>query len=378
MGDTSVIEQLGIDPKILDSKKEQTTKKVEYVRSYVEKWLWVWVTNPNTKSITFIDAMANAGIYKDGDLCTAAEVAKLFGRFAKEHPGITFRLYINEIDQARLEACVKICGSFIPDECANVAIVYANMDVNAFLHEAATTNKVPYGPGNAVLLFVDPYDMGTVHYGPLREFISTRYCELLFNYFSSDLNRNGDEERVQRIVKCFDGLDIPTNADAGDAIADALRVGSMKYVFSYPFRIMSNRELYQIIFVSPHPAGLAKLKDALWDVFHGAAYHRNSRPAQAVQASLFDTGLLDSVTAASYATDAQEMLLETFSGKSEVSYGAIATYLLERTMMRDGQFIDNVLRPLVKDGRIRKDGKVGKTNFKRDTFTFPGIDSSTL
>ena len=378
MGDTSVIEQLGIDPKILDSKKEQTTKKVEYVRAYVEKWLWVWVAGPNTKSVTFIDAMANAGIYKDGDLCTVAEVAKLFGDFAKEHPQITFRLYINEINKARMESCVRVCETFIPDECSNVTIVYANMDVNAFLNEAATTNKVPKGPGNAVLLFVDPYDMGTVHYGPLREFISTRYCELLFNYFSSDLNRNSDEARVQRIVKCFDGLDIPTNADAGDAIADALRVGSMKYVFSYPFRIMSNRELYQIIFVTPHPAGLAKLKEALWDVFHGAAYHRNARPSQAAQVTLFDTGLLDSVTAASYATDAQEMLLEAFAGKSGVGYDAIATYLLERTMMKDGQFINHVLKPLVKGQRLKKDGKVGNANYKRDTFTFPAVDNSTL
>ena len=375
MNGTELIKQLDINPKILDTKKEQTAKKIEYVRSYVEKWLWVWVKNPDTKSITFIDAMANAGVYKDGGLCTAAEVARLFGQFAKKYPRIMFKLYINDNDKARIEACVKVCCSLIPEELPNAHVVYANRDVNDFLHEAATTKKVPSGPGNAILIFVDPYDMGTVHYGPLREFISSRYCELLFNYFSSDLNRNSDEMRVQRIVNCFDGLEIPTNSNSGEVIANALRVGHMKYVFSYPFRIMSNRELYQIIFVTPHRAGLSKLKDALWDVFHGAEFHRNSRPSQAAQASLFDDGLLDDFVAASYASDAQEILLETFAGKNCVGYQTIETCLLERTMMRSGQFITHVLRPLVKDGRLSKDGKVGKLNYKNDTFTFPNLNN---
>lgn len=375
---TNIIKQLGIDPQILDPKKEQTTKKIEYVSTYVENWLWVWVNCSNIRSITFIDAMANAGVYEDGDLCTAAEVVKLFCGFAKKHPKISFRLLINDINLARIQSCVKVCEFLIPNDCTNVTVMHKNMDVNAFLRDAASSNDVPYGSGNAILLFVDPYNMGTVHLNPLREFIKRHYCELLFNYFSSDLNRNRDTDRVQRIFDCFDGIDIPEDVDVHHAFAEALRIGSMKHVFSYSFRNMSNSEIYQIVFVTPHQKGLAKLKEALWEVFHGAAYHRNSRPVQAEQPSLFDMETLDSSAAEGYATDAKERLLEAFAGRSGVDYETIATYLLERTMMKEGQFINYVLRPLVRDGRLRKDGIVIASNFKKDTYTFPSLENLSL
>ena len=41
MGDVDYIKELSIDTSILEGKKDQTTKKIAYVRSYVEKWLLV-------------------------------------------------------------------------------------------------------------------------------------------------------------------------------------------------------------------------------------------------------------------------------------------------------------------------------------------------
>lgn len=367
-----VIEDLSIDARILENKKEQTTKKVEYVKAYVEEWLRVWLPQNETKSITFIDAMSNAGVYKDGDFCTIAEVAKLFGTYAESHSRISFQLYLNDSNKKRVSTCVDVCSYLIPDGCKNVDIIYANEDVNQFLHEAATTSVIPHGKGNAILLFVDPYDMGTVHLKYIREFIQSRYCDLLFNHFSSDLTRNKND---QRIVNCFDGLDIPTDADVGEAIANALRIGRMKYVFSYPFRIVSNTELYQIIFVTPHIEGMRKIKIALWDTFHGVAYHRNARVPETIQGRLFSDEEIEDSTALGYATDAQELLVDHYSGQHNVTYEEIATFLLERTMLRDGQFINLVLKPLIKNGRAIKDGKVRSGNYKGDSYSFPETQS---
>lgn len=146
------IAELDINTSILEDKKDQTTKKIEYVRSYVERWLFVWIKQRSTKSVTFIDAMCNAGIYADGGLGTAAEVAKLFAAFAKRYPSIHFHLYINDQDKDRVEMCGKLCDYLLADANKNVAVHRAGLEVNDFLRKAATTNVIPRGHGNAVLL----------------------------------------------------------------------------------------------------------------------------------------------------------------------------------------------------------------------------------
>lgn len=367
----SLIDELGIDRKILEPKKQQTTKKIEYVRAYVEDWLFVMCANPDIKTITFIDAMCNCGIYQDGDLGTAGEVCRLFVKFGKWHPNIKFYLYLNDKKIERVDCCTEVCCSLIYPSCRNVNIVHANLDVNDFLLEAATTAKVPSGFGNAVLLFVDPYNARTVHLDSLVAFIRSRYCEVLFTWFSSDPRRNQESEAI---ADCLDGLTIPPGADAGEMVADKLRTGKMKYVFRYAFRTVTNVELYQIIFVTPSARGLEKLKEALWSTFHGAAYHKNMPPQLAGQPTLFSEKDFEKSNAEGYAGDAKIRLFEEFGGMGGVSYQSIQAFVLEQTMLREGQILDLLIKPLVKSGLIKKDGKVSRRNYKGDTYTFVELE----
>lgn len=369
MGDVDYIKELSIDTSILEGKKDQTTKKIAYVRSYVEKWLLVWVNQPNIRSVTFIDAMCNAGIYEDGGLGTAAEVSKLFASFAKQHPSIHFYLYINDQDAKRVETCGNLCEYLAADANKNVSVYWADLEVNDFLRKAATTNVIPGGYGNAVLLFVDPYNARTVHLTAMTDFIRSRYSEILFNWFSSDLTRNKND---QEIIDCFDGLDIPQDKTAARAIADALKVKPMKLAFSFAFRNKMNAELYQIIFVTPSPKGLEKLKDALWEVFHGAQYHRNPRLPAGVQTSLFPESEFEDSVAAEYSYDARADLVEAFSGQNNVPFTKIETFVLEETMLKASHVLTYVLKPLIETGQVKKDGTTKRSNnYKADTYTFP-------
>jgi three-Cys-motif partner protein len=370
LGKRNLIAELDLDKKLLDDKHEQTSKKIEYVTSYVEKWLYVMAERTQTTSISFIDAMCNAGIYSDGSLGTAGKVCELFAKFGKRFPRIQFRLYVNDTSEERVKACVDVCNCLVPNSCKNLTIVYANLDVNEFLEEAAETDKVPKGIGNAVLLFVDPYNARTVHLESMKKFIRSRYCEVLFNWFSSDRTRNRGD---RAIANCLDGLEVSDDEDVGQAIANELRIGSMKYVFRYAFRISTNVELYQIIFITPHEKGLEKLKGALWDTFHGAAYHRNKPAAFSLQPSLFGPTEFEKSSAESYAYEVIDELGDSFSGKKSVTYREIEIFILEQTMLRDGQLIKLVLRPMVKSNRLIKDGKVDSRNYKEDTFSFPMV-----
>lgn len=92
----------------LDDKKMQTSYKIQYVSNYVKKWLYVVVNVPENKKINFIDAMCNAGIYKDGDFGTAIKVLELFNEVAVFHPDKVFNLILNDKSEERLEIIKKL------------------------------------------------------------------------------------------------------------------------------------------------------------------------------------------------------------------------------------------------------------------------------
>ena len=73
-----LINELQINKKLLDDKKQQTEYKIRYIVEYIRLWLIISSEREGIKNINFIDCMCNAGIYADGDLGTAIEVLLLF------------------------------------------------------------------------------------------------------------------------------------------------------------------------------------------------------------------------------------------------------------------------------------------------------------
>lgn len=361
---------LHIDARLLDEQKEQTAKKIEYVTNYVEEWLYVWSNESHIHSISFIDSMTNAGIYKNGVFGTAVEVYKLFCVFAKNNPTIKYKLFINDINKERIVICKKVLNYICSSKPSNLEVIEANKDVNRFLQEEANSGIIPRGYGNAVLLFVDPYDARTVHLNSVRSFVESRYCEVLFNWFSSDYTRNKKMENYEAIRDCFDGLEITNEEDPAEAISSALKVGDIKYVFSYPFRISTNIELYQIVFLTPNSKGLEKLKDALWKTFKGAEYHRNKSKNKIGQTSMFDLEEGKNLLADIYSEDARRKLLVAFRGKMNVSYEELVVFIMERTMLRRNHVLTYVVKPLIADGKLKKDGRVNNKTFIKDTYSF--------
>lgn len=370
MNYSELITSLAIDPSCLEDKKEQTTKKLEYVSAYVREWLHVAI-GAKAKHIVFIDAMSNAGIYKDGQLGTAALVSKAFSQLAVDYPSVDYRIYINDASKSRAEACERICRKISAGNHGNIAIEADSMDVNDYLKKLVTSKKIPQGKGAFVLLFVDPYNAGTVHLNAVRYFIRHVYADVLFNWFSSDYVRN---RKDPRIFSCFDGLSISEGADSGELVAEALRCGHIQYVFRYSFHTSTNTELYQIIFLTPHVRGLEKNKDALWGVFGGRNYHRNSR--QPSQLSMFPDAELSKSNAEHHSAEAQQLLLEKFAGLACVPYSSISLFLLETSMLKEGQILSGALKPLIREGLVRKLDMVSPRDYKKDSYSFENVGES--
>lgn len=365
-------EKLGIDVSLLDDKKEQTTYKIKYVRRYVMQWALVEVNRKEIQQINFIDCMCNAGVYKDGDACTALEVIGVFDELSKRFPYKKFVVYLNDINAKRIEIFGKIYQEYVvPQKNKNLMVFAKNKDVNDYLDmiEASSQNKrglFAYGKCN--LIYADPYNFGTVQIAKLHDNLEHNYCELLFNFFTSDFNRNKKQDHG-RIQRCLGDLKPQDKKQVVDDVVKTLKVGKIKYVYLYSFRTSTNAEMYQILYATPSLKGLKVLKDCIWDVFNGEEYHRNHYDNG--QLSMFTTEDIKMLNLQEYELDAQKIVYEAFKGQT-VPFVKIEKKILLETILKASQIQKHVLKPLISEGKVQKCGydDVRKSNFSEDYYTF--------
>ncbi len=366
-----LIDEQIVDSKYLDSKKQQTDSKIKYVSSYVHQWLLVNENRAEINKIVFIDCMSNAGMYMDGDLGTSMLILQQFIVSANRHPEKQYCLLINDYKKTKIDICDRVVERIkkyknIPE---NIIVEKKNEDVNVFLQDHLFLNQYIKGYGIATILFVDPFDFGTVKISLLSDIASKYYCEIIFNLFTSDYVRNGIDERTRQ---CIDNYSINDKEELVKYIKTSLKVGRMKYTFAYRFDTVKNTELYQIIFATPSITGLIKLKDVLWDVFDGRIKHRNNEIPTG-QISLFTDIETKDQQAQHYANEAKRILKNHYCGET-VNYGEIMIFVIENTMMKEGQILNYIIKPLLKEGAIKKTGCVSAKNYKKDSYMFASKD----
>lgn len=367
--------------KILDDKKPQTTNKIKFISIYVKNWLFVWSNSPSIDGINFIDCMCNAGIYRDGDVGTSIEVLKLFIDSAAIHTGKSYNLFFNDVDAKRITVLKDVIKHIYVKNLPNLNIYICNKDVNIYLQNLTKDSK-RFQYKQAILLFVDPYDFGTVHIPTLRGFCEKYYCELLFNLFTSDWVRNRNNEVDSRIDAVIDDPHavIRNKQELVDYIVFNLKVGHMRLGFNYEFRTETNTELYQIIYLTPKERGLEKLKDSLWETFRGASYYRNpSKKSCPGQMSLLTPEIeeqLDRDYESHIITCNAELakkIITSLQSKHHVSYENIAIPILEKTMLKKSHLIKHVFQPFITEGLLIKlNESVRKNNYTEDFYDIRG------
>lgn len=356
----------------LTKKHEQTDKKIAYIKAYVVIWMKVMSSQAKNEYITFIDSMCNAGIYSDGDLGTVSEVCRIFIDECKIHTDKQFRLLCNDKDVRRIEILKEVISLLGANDIANLHIDIKNLDVNDYI-TWLDSNPVLNGSSifyynSAVLLFVDPFDSGTVQLPLLSKLLNNKYhyLELLFNCMSNDFVRNIKHDWKGRLSGSLGRNDIKNEKELIQYVRSLFKVGCIQYVFGYQFKNSNNAPLYYIIFATPNIAGLSKLKEALWNVFHGDSCHRNRQPDQP---SLFTDDEIKEVNVNNYAVDAMELLKNNFSGAC-LSWSKIKEFIIENTMMTESQIIDYILKPMIESGEVKKMDRVSRRKYIDDEYVF--------
>lgn len=368
----------------LDEIYEHTEYKIKYVKKYVEYWLYVVANFDYVKNINFIDCMCNAGIYKNGVLGTPIEVLILFIKFSIEHSEKNFNLFLNDSDINRIQIIQKMCGLLNFKEYSNLHIYFTNMDVNNYLDKLVNGfsyfGNRGYNQLSSTILFVDPYCFGEVKINKIKNFTDTFYSELIFNYFNSDYRRNIDNiatpAKRQKIIDSMAGI-VEYNPNMNekeveDLIRENIKGKYIKHSFSYPFRIKTNVELYHIIYATPNPKGLMKIKESLWDIFKGDTFFKNGTGED--QISLFDDSELKEMNAQNFSIEAQDLLIKQFNGQT-INYEMICEFVLEHTMLKDSHIINYLLNPLINQGKVIKNNTKSKRDFKNDSYTFLKVEN---
>lgn len=354
----------GININVLTDKKQQTDYKIKYVSEYVKQWAIISSERTDITNITFIDCMCNAGVYKDGDLCTGLEVLLIFNELAGRHPDKTYNLYLNDYDSKKIDTLKKVIP-LLHVKRSNIRIIISTKDVNDYL-VSLKDNKNVFGYSKIVILYIDPYDFGTVHIPKVHDILKHNYCELIFNFFISDYVRNW-KNNSQRISKCLGGTTVSSKEELVKYMEKEFKTGNIKYGFSYQFKTETNIELYQIMFFTPNKRGLEVLKDALWKVFGGKFYHKNQKELERMQTSLFTEEDEQGWLLKLHAEEAKKLLL--FNSGKTLTYSEIEMLLIEKSMVKEGQIISHVLKPLIEEGKaIKRNFNVSKRNYKSDSY----------
>ena len=354
-----------------------TKHKIKYVSNYIENWTYIMCEHNKINTINFIDCMCNAGIYNDCTLSTSMEVLNIFVNQAIKYPGMKFNIFLNDILPERIDVIKKLSSIVNSKNLNNINIFYDTMDVNDYLDSIVKYNTY-FQFGSSTVLFVDPYNFGDVKIHKLYEFSNKYYSEIIFNYFSSDYKRNiKNESAMDKIDKINESMiGIPGyNSNLSDTevrllIQDFLKTSKIKYSFAYQFRTSTNVPLYSIIYASPHYRGLEEIKESFWKIFDGDPFYRNTKENDigSKQISLIDDKQLNEDY---YCNEAKNIVISKYSGY-EVTYDEILIYLLEHSMLKKGQILRGVIKPLIKENKIEKLNYSGKNNYLNNSYLVKG------
>ena len=150
------LQTLNVDSSVLVPKKQQTTKKIEYVRDYAELWATISAERKGEKNqietINFVDCMCNAGVYSDGDCGTAIEVMLIFQELAGKYPDKLFRVFCNDIDGKKIAVLKTLVKDLRRPFIKNLRVYCSQKDVNSYLdellHNITVDGKALFGYGS--------------------------------------------------------------------------------------------------------------------------------------------------------------------------------------------------------------------------------------
>lgn len=331
--------------------------------------------------------MCNAGLYANGYLCTSINILNLFIDYAIKNPNVSFQLYLNDYDVHKIKVLKEIISHYNL-RLKNIKNLYIDIQcVDVTTYISTMGNYFSTIKDSMIILYVDPYKFGIEGLLlSIENFINKVYCELIFNYFSSDITRNlnnkscpqKSEQIKGEIIGFIETSDDNSNLDALQllySIQTKLKgTKYIKYSYAYQFRTSTNIDLYNIVFCTPNKRGLELIKDSIWNVFQGNSYYKKEAKIK-YECNIFGETEAE-LRLLGLAEKARKDIMYKFIGNKD--YKFLEEWILENTLLKGTQIINNILKPLVENKKIKKCNLISKANWKKDTYVFPGVKHNDM
>lgn len=361
--------------------KPHTVKKIEFVAKYVEEWLNVVINVSD--NFVFMDIMCNAGLYENDYLSTSINVLNVFIRFALNHPDKRFYLLTNDYNQDRVNT-MKMLFNIYQKKFCDLQLHNVNMDVqcsDAVDYLGNINNKFHFnymnGGKNSILVYVDPYRFIDLKLAEaVKSFSNNVYCELLINFYSNDYTRNvnnkssGYQKDIVEFVSTFCNMNT-SKINKAEAVRDKFinvfkNTKNIKYHYCINMKNKMNATLYYLIFLTPNIRGLEKVKEATWKIIgHSDEYCASLKDRDFYERNIF--GETPEEEDFNNALNKLKGIICEYK-YNELNYDQLLVICLQMTFMKKGHVIDKVIKPLIKEGFLKKKGLVGNRNFTQDSY----------
>ena len=258
-----------------------TQAKHDLLRFYLNAWFPILSSGSN-QHVIFLDGFAGPGVYAGGEPGSpiiALETLVSHSHFSRMSQ-TKFTFILVEKDHNYFKSLKDELAGFwreLGGKPTNVFVHSINNEFRSVAEQIAMTSEGQQAP---TLAFIDPFGWSGVPMTTIRDLLSSRQCEVLFNFMYDSVNRFVTDETLG-VAHHFEELFGTSGAEhrhastqstearkifLRDLYVNQLReVGGFRFVKS--FEVINRnrgRTAYFLVFGTRSPRGFDRMKGAMW------------------------------------------------------------------------------------------------------------------
>jgi len=348
-----------------------TRAKHEILRRYLEAWTAILGLG-GFPTIGYVDGFAGPGIYdngEDGSPIIALKAAlKLQAKISSE-----LRFLFIEHDKKRAAQLNECVAALTLPTNFKVRIAEGMAFEEGFRTYLLDRYRQANKPLPPTFAFIDPFGWTGVPFTLVKEILSHKSCEVLFNFMYEEINRFIEHpDQTKNFDDLFGTADwrgVSRIVDARDrrAFLHGLYVRQLRqeagarYVRSFEMRNKKDATDYFLFFATNSAKGMEKMKEAMWKLDESGEFRFSDATVPAQTLLFTPRPNFDALRRA---------IVSRFQG-TEVTVAEIEDFVLADTPFRPTHYKKQVLAELEREGKITAvDPKPGR---KARSYSEPGM-----
>lgn len=287
-----------------DIMLEHSQAKVNFYKSYLERYLSVMSVTQYFDTINIFDVFCGRGEYDDGGLGSPIRAVEVIQKIKQEKPSnLKINLFLNDAEKEYIERTKNYIETNFPNNKEYCNIRYYNYKAEELLeHICHKVSRTATNERN--FIFIDPYGYKDIHRNTLDRLMNNKRTEILLFLPISFMHRfrsyafHEDANKGTQALKKFISEFFPANhpvcreeemdiMDYIDELTGAFSFNDQYYTTNYFIERDAN-SYFALFFLCNNLLGLQKAVETKWalDEENGRGFHLTKKDD--TQLSMFD------------------------------------------------------------------------------------------